>query len=106
MRPLILSLAAAWLVATPASAAPTCLNRHGDTVRCEAADAMPLGWTPSPEQHLKWQMEQPPGPSASQLLSGALAFCLFLAMIALLPEFDGTRDSDWGAQEGDDAADE
>lgn len=35
----------ALLGTTPVLAAPTCLNRAGDTVRCDRAGAMPIGWT-------------------------------------------------------------
>ena len=88
---------AIFLAAAPASAAPTCQTRTGVTVRCDVASAMPVGWT-APDG------ERAPVP-ASDPNNGwrALAIvALLLALIGLLPEFDGRESADWGRQEGDD----
>ena len=104
MRPLIVILVVLdlMLAAPAALAAPTCLNKSGDTVRCEAAGAMPVGWTPSPQQLLIWQKSRPPGPSTGDIVKVFCTVGLLLALIALMPEFDGTQAEDWDAQEDDD----
>lgn len=101
---ILLLAAAAWLMAAPAFAAPTCFSKNGNIASCRAPDAMPPDWTPSPKLRLEWHTSQPE-PTANELLGVALGLCLFLAMIALLPEFDGSRGADWGSQESDDRED-
>ena len=87
------------LGAAPASAAPTCVNRLGDTVRCATQGAMPVGWTPSPQVLWDRQLSAPPGPRISEILKVVFGIGLFLAMIALLPDFDSAKD--WDRQEND-----
>lgn len=91
-------LASVLALTTPAAfAAPTCQDRHGLTIRCGTQGAMPLGWSlPFEERPF-----HPPGPSASQLLALIGTLGLLFALIALLPEFDGTHDRDWDKQEDD-----
>jgi hypothetical protein len=79
----------------PAFAAPICFNHAGDTVHCNVPSAMPVGWEPSAEEHQRWLKKQPPTPSANVLLGTAIALLAFLAMIGLMPEFDGRDDDDW-----------
>lgn len=92
--------AALLLTAPAALAAPTCDNRNGDTVKCGTPGAMPVGWAPSPADILEH-------PTTSPELSPAEAIALvyilgaFFALIALMPEFDGSREGDWDEQEGD-----
>jgi hypothetical protein len=104
MRRLILAFTAAavLLAASAVCAAPTCQDQDGDTVRCGAAGAMPVGWSPTPQQLFDRRMSGSPGPSATTVF-GLICFVggLF-ALIALLPDFDGRRSSDWDRQEGDD----
>jgi hypothetical protein len=96
------AIAAVLLLAAPAAiAAPICFNQEAQTVRCDAKDAMPVGWRPSAEQIQAQQATQPPEPSASVILQVVLAICAFLAMIALLPEFDGSHGADWDREEDD-----
>jgi len=93
--------AAALLLAAPAAmAAPTCDNRSGETVRCGTPGAMPVGWTPSPAD-VQDRHAVPPDLSPAE--AAALIYILgaFFALIALMPDFDGRRDSDWDEQEGD-----
>jgi hypothetical protein len=99
---LALAAAAALLAAPAAHAAPTCQDRNGDTVRCGAPRAMPVGWTLPSEERRARQASAPEGPTADELW-GVIAFVggLF-ALIALMPDFDGRRASDWDRQEGDD----
>ena len=91
-----------WLILPPAAvAAPTCLDRNGDTIRCGAEGAMPVGWKLTPAQLLEKEATQSTDPNWTNL---AKAFCIvgiLLAAIALLPEFDGARGADWDRQEGD-----
>ncbi|MEJ0024564.1 MAG: hypothetical protein WDN01_00940 [Rhizomicrobium sp.] len=91
---------AAFLLCTPAvQAAPTCHDRVGDTIRCGDPAAMPVGWTPAPEVLLAKKNAAPD--DTANALSAAVFVALFLALIALLPEFDGTKATDWDRQEGD-----
>jgi hypothetical protein len=83
------------LLATPALAAPTCLTPKGDTIRCGAPGAMPVLWKPSPQVMWEREMEiKPPGPSTREVLAVFGGLALFLALIALLPDFDGWQDGD------------
>lgn len=87
---------------TAAQAAPTCQDKNGDTIKCGTPGAMPVGWTPSPQHLLDLSYSRP---ARSDTADGLKAFCLIgliLALIALLPEFDGTKAADWDRQEGDD----
>lgn len=89
--PLILAL----LLAAPmAVAAPTCQDRSGGTIRCGTPGAMPVGWTPSPQQLWDRQLSRTPGPRRSELLSAFGVVGLILALIALLPDADGWREED------------
>jgi hypothetical protein len=98
------AFAAAALLALscPARAAPTCQTLDGETAKCGTPGAMPVGWTPSPQQLLDRQVAADPGPSAEQLLNLAFFLGGLFALIALMPEFDGWGPGDWGRQEGDD----
>ena len=91
MKAAVLALA---LLATPALAAPICLNRAGDMVHCEAPGAMPLGWT-LPAAEAQARKLAHPGPPAVEIWKVAGLLALFFALIALLPRFDGRRDKDW-----------
>ena len=62
---------------------------------------MPVGWTLSPGQRLARQMAAPADKSANQLLKIFGGLGAFLALIALMPKFDGARDGDWDRQESD-----
>lgn len=99
MRSLIPSIAAAVaLLSAPAAfAAPTCQDQDGATIRCGTPGAMPVGWTLPDDQR-----PAPDGPPLEELLALACVIGGLFALIALMPEFDGRRDQDWGEQEGDD----
>ncbi len=101
--PILSVLVLILLLGAPAAvAAPTCQDRNGEVARCGTPGAMPVGWTPSPQRLLDWQSTRPPGPSTGEVLEIFAVIALFLAMIALMPEFDGTRAADWDRQESDD----
>jgi hypothetical protein len=98
MRSILLALtAAATLLAAPAAtAAPTCQDRNGDTIRCGTTGAMPVGWTLPEPQRLRVLAARPPEPPAD--LFGLACFLIgFFAFLALLPDFDGK----WDRQELD-----
>lgn len=99
-KALVCSLAI-WLFVLPAHAAPTCLTRQGETVRCEAANAMPVGWKPSPQEIWDRELSLPPGPGMGQIIQVFLGIGLFLVIIALMPKFDGR----WDRQEEDERND-
>jgi len=104
MRPTLLAILLSLLL-TPsvATAAPTCQDRNGNTMRCGASGAMPVGWSPSPQQIFAHQLSQPPGPGRRDLLEAFLCIGLLFALIALLPEFDGSpAGGGWDRQEDDD----
>lgn len=90
--------ALALLLSTPALAAPICVTRAGDPVHCEAKGAMPVGWKLPPDEALRREMTLPHVP-ASAIWKAVAGLALFLTLIALLPEFDGSRDQDWDAPE-------
>ena len=93
MRGWIAAIAVFLLFAPPVAAAPTCQGREGQTMRCGAPGAMPLGWTApeadrriaSADQHEVW-------------LAAGIILALF-ALIALLPDFDGSQPTDWEPDE-------
>ena len=82
-------------LATPAPAAPTCQDRNGNPARCGTPQAMPLGWSLSPEEFAQRQAALHPAPDRHVLLDGLIVLVLFLAFLALLPDFDGRHDEDW-----------
>ena len=92
------------LLLAPAEAAPTCQNQAGDTMRCGTKrHAMPVGWVPSPQLLWRRQISQPPGPARRDLAGRRfLGIGLLFALIALLPEFDGSpAGGGWDRQEND-----
>jgi hypothetical protein len=97
-----LATAALLALSSPALTAPTCQTLDGKSAKCGLPHAMPVGWSPSPQQVLERQAEADPGPTAEQLLNLAFFLGGLFALIALLPEFDGWAPGDWDAQEGDD----
>ena len=104
MRSIIPSLAvAALLFAAPSAlAAPTCLDRAGDAIKCGVQGAMPVGWTlPPAELQARQMAAQQDGPSPEAMIGMVIIIGSLFALIALMPEFDGRRDSDWDEQEGD-----
>ena len=101
MRRSILALAVLPLFASAALAAPTCLDKNGDTIRCGTQGAMPVGWTPSPAQLLNRRRSILVDSNTNNLSKAICLIGLLLALIALMPEFDGTQARDWDEQEHD-----
>jgi hypothetical protein len=71
-------------------AAPTCQDKHGVTMRCGSAGAMPVGWSAP-----LYERSIPPAGNRRDMVIAAGAIILLLALIALMPEFDGTKSGDW-----------
>jgi hypothetical protein len=95
-------VAAALLLTAPmARAAPGCWDKNGGTIKCGVPGAMPVGWSLSPRQLLDRQMSRPADPGTDNLLKAISVIGLLLALIALMPEFDGSHGEDWDRQEGD-----
>jgi hypothetical protein len=82
------------LLATPVFAAPTCQDRNGDTIKCGAPGAMPVGWTLPDAEAWRLRLVHPETP-AGDILKAVAGLALLFALIALLPRFDGRRDQDW-----------
>ena len=101
MRRAVLTLCLLLLTAPMALAAPTCLDRNGDTIRCGAPGAMPLGWKLSPQRLWDKEVSRPAEQNLETLAKVIFGLALFFAMIALMPKFDGTKAQDWDRQEGD-----
>lgn len=97
-RPCSALLAAVLLLTAPAAlAAPTCQDRDGLTIRCGTQGAMPVGWS-LPFEERKFESHSP---TTGQMLHLIATLGLLFALIALLPDFDGTSSRDWDQQEGD-----
>jgi hypothetical protein len=90
------------LMAAPASAAPTCQDKDGNTTRCGLPNSMPVGWKPSPQHLWDLQFAHPVSQNIKGLLEVLGGIALLFALIALMPKFDGSRPEDWDRQEDDD----
>lgn len=97
-----LAVAAVLLTAAAADAAPTCRNRDGETARCGAPGAMPVGWSAPPDRPAATPAPEPPEPGGGAIAGLIAVVGGLFALIALMPDFDGTRAGDWDRQEGDD----
>jgi|SRR5882757_9943025 len=95
MRGLLLTLAL--LLVQPAFAAPTCQTRNDDTIKCGVPGAMPVGWAPPDKDR---QISQLPAPTGEELWTAFGLLVLLFSLIALMPKFDGSRDSDWDTPTG------
>jgi hypothetical protein len=95
-------LACLLFAALPAMAAPTCLTRNADTIRCGVPGAMPVGWKPSAQLLWDKEISRPAERNLDLLAKVICGLALFFAMIALMPKFDGTSAEDGDRQEGDD----
>jgi hypothetical protein len=99
---LALSLVAPTLALPVAAlAGPNCVDRQGEMIRCGAPRAMPVGWSPPPDEALARLAARSDGLDAGQLIGLVCVLGGLFALFALLPDFDGG----WDRQE-DDAKDE
>jgi hypothetical protein len=90
----VAALCVALMIAMPAAwSAPTCQDKHGMTTRCGTRHAMPVGWTAPQEDR------DIPAGDKRDLWTAAGGILLLFALIALLPEFDGTRPEDWSPED-------
>lgn len=87
---------AAMLFGLPATAAPTCQTANGETIRCGIAGAMPVGWRLPAEQY-----RDQDAPQVFKWLQAICAVGVLFAIMAAMPDFDGTRPGEWGSEEGD-----
>jgi hypothetical protein len=105
MRWRVLAFVAALLAssgaAASANAAPTCNDVNGRTIKCGAPGAMPVGWKPAPEVEAARVAMDAPGPSTTQMLGLVLFVGGLMALIGLLPDFEGRDGSGWDPHEGD-----
>ena len=76
-----------------AEAAPTCVTRAGETVRCGTANAMPVGWRLPPQQRIE-RLRTLPRPSGADILKLVCALGVFFSLMALLPDFEHWREAD------------
>jgi hypothetical protein len=60
---------------------------------------MPVGWTVSPQQRLERQISTPAYPSLEKLLETICVVGVFFALLALMPDFAGSRAGDWGDED-------
>ena len=102
MRPLTLVLAAVLMLSAPAAmAAPTCMTKDGDGIRCGSPGAMPVGWSITPQQRLRREQLNPTPPLANGLLGLVILIAGMFILVGLMPDFDGWREGDWDQQESD-----
>ena len=95
MRPLLPAAAFLLFSVTAAMAAPTCLDKNLDTIRCGVPGAMPVGWKPTAQQRWDKDISKPAEYNLAEFAKVIIGMGLFFAMIALLPRFDGSRSEDW-----------
>lgn len=94
-------VSAALLLGSATQAAPTCKDMSGDTRRCGAVGAMPVGWAPSGPD--LGDTVHTADLSPAQWIALVYAIGAVFALIALMPDFDGWSVGDWDRQEGDEA---
>jgi hypothetical protein len=90
-------LVAPMLAVSGAHAAPSCVDRRGEMIRCGTAGAMPVGWDLAPDQQRDRLAARSDGLGAGQLIGLTLFLGGVFALIALLPDFEGR----WDGQEND-----
>jgi hypothetical protein len=96
MRAVGLALALS-LLAPAALAAPSCFDRQGDMARCGTSGAMPVGWTPAPEQVRAHEAAMDSELGVGRTIGLICVIGGLFALFALLPDFD----DGWDRQEDD-----
>lgn len=99
LRPAIIIALAALLSGVPAAAAPTCQTANGETIRCGIAGAMPVGWRLAAEQY--GERADQDAPEIFKWLQAVCAVGVLFAIMAAMPDFDGTRPGEWDSEEND-----
>ena len=85
------------LTSPAARAAPSCIDRQGQTVRCGTAGAMPVGWTLPPDQARARLASMDVDLDSGRLIGLVCLIGGLFALFALLPDFD----DGWDRQEDD-----
>ncbi len=88
-----------FLFASPASAAPTCQNMQGETVRCGTEGAMPVGWKLPAAQREQMASAISDESNVVRILQAICVLGVFFSLLALMPDFDGSNPGDWDPQE-------
>ena len=88
------ALVSATTAATAATAAPTCLDPAGETVRCDAPNALPVGVSPAPDPASRQETATVPLPAPETLFALVCILGGLFVLIGLMPDFDG-----WGPGE-------
>ena len=101
MRAVIFAAIMSLLCFGTVQAAPICQTQEGHPAKCGTSDAMPLGWTPSPEQVQAWKEAGAANPNTKATVTALVWIALLLALIALMPDFQGRDKWDWDRQEDD-----
>jgi len=90
---------AAWavavlLVAVPMSAmaGPSCVDRQGEMIRCGTPGAMPVGWSPPPDQERARLAARQDDIGLAKLVGLASVVGGLLALFLLMPDFEGRWD--------------
>ena len=91
----------AMLLAAPAAAAPTCQTANGQTIKCGAAGAMPVGWKLPAEQYRALHDQDQTGPEIFKWLQAICAVGVLFAIMAAMPDFESTRPGEWDSEEKD-----
>jgi hypothetical protein len=97
LSPLVFAIALSIAPAAFAGGA-WCQNQSGDSVRCRAPGAMPIGWTAAGAGHAERPIPSPTGLGTILGLIGAIGGLFVL--IALMPEFQD-RSGGWDEQQVD-----
>jgi hypothetical protein len=102
MRRLVIAIGILlFAAAAPALAAPTCQDANGTTARCGTPGAMPVGWKLTNAEFERRQTALGNVIDPDVAVAAFILIAALLAIIALLPEFDGRSGDDWDEQEGD-----
>jgi len=63
--------------------------------------AMPVAWRPTARQLLDMRLARPPQEVGFEVLGSVCLLGALVALIALMPQFDGWEPGDWDEQEGE-----
>lgn len=86
------------LVPMSALAGPSCVDRQGEMIRCGTPGAMPVGWSPPPDQARARLAARSDDIGPGKLIGLACFVGGLLALFLLMPDFQGR----WDRQEEED----